>query len=76
VNLRLLNKSGFRDYPYKIWIAELSKRIVDGDNFPGNEDYIKNENYSFNSLSEVEGFLKSNKASLAEFKWSSEVDFL
>lgn len=65
-----------RDEPYQIWVAEISKEIFDGDDFPKSEDYISNKSFSFSSLDKVETFLYSMKLSFFDLKWSAEVDFL
>jgi hypothetical protein len=62
--------------PYRVNIAEVTRDVFDGDKFPGNEDYLLNETYSFSSLDDVESFLKELGYELANIKWGADIDFL
>lgn len=62
--------------PYSVNIAQVTRSVFDGDKFPGNQDYLLNETYSFISLDDVERFLKELGYDLANIKWGVDFDFL
>jgi hypothetical protein len=65
-----------KNEPYCINIGQVTRAVFDGDKFPGSEDYLLNETYSFSSLDDAETFLKDLGHELAEMKRGVDFEFL
>lgn len=59
--------------PYFVRLAIISKEILDGDDYPLNEDYSKNEKHFFISIAEVENYIDSIGLMLENLKWYSDI---
>lgn len=60
--------------PFYIRVAELPRNVYDGDSFPSNEDYRRNDVYRFYNIYEVEEFLQTLGYELTDLKWYREIE--
>jgi hypothetical protein len=58
--------------PYCIHIQELRRDVYEGDVWPKNDDYRRNDNYRFYNLYEVEEFLQSLGIGFTDLKWPAD----
>lgn len=60
--------------PYWARVAELRRDIHEGDEYPLNEHYRRNEVFRFHNIYEVEDFLKTFGYELSDLKWFVDID--
>lgn len=60
--------------PYWVRVAELPRDVHEGDSYPLNEHYRRNDVYRFYNIYEVEEFLQTLGFKLSDLKWFREID--
>jgi hypothetical protein len=60
--------------PFCLRVAELPRDIHEGDSYPLNEHYRRNDVYRFYNIYEVEDFLQTFGYELTDLKWYVDID--